>query len=221
MGFPGKNTGVGCHFLLQGVFLTQFLNLGLLYRRSPALQVDFLLTEPPAKPDKWIKSIFLFSNPHNVCVCVLSHFSHVWLFVTPWTIHGILQARILERVTMPSYRRSSQPRDWSPVSYGFCIGRRVLYYQSNLESPGSGGTFIQIILLPHPRQHSREKISQPLSVPFLPKGALHTLPVYWSTRWEHRPRKHRFREKESSACPLAITLHSKVSFVPHSCGVFW
>ena len=24
--FPGKNTGVGCHFLLQGIFLTQGLN---------------------------------------------------------------------------------------------------------------------------------------------------------------------------------------------------
>ena len=27
--FPGKNTGVGCHFLPQGIFLTQELNLGL------------------------------------------------------------------------------------------------------------------------------------------------------------------------------------------------
>ena len=27
---PGKNTGVGCHFLLQGIFLTQGLNLHLL-----------------------------------------------------------------------------------------------------------------------------------------------------------------------------------------------
>ena len=26
---PGKNTGVGCHFLLQGIFLTQRLNPGL------------------------------------------------------------------------------------------------------------------------------------------------------------------------------------------------
>ena len=26
---PGKNTGVGCHFLLQGIFLTQGLNLNL------------------------------------------------------------------------------------------------------------------------------------------------------------------------------------------------
>ena len=30
-----------------------------------------------------------------VCMCVLSHFSCIWLFATPWTILGILQARIL------------------------------------------------------------------------------------------------------------------------------
>ena len=28
--FPGKNTGMGCHFLLQGIFLTQGSNLSLL-----------------------------------------------------------------------------------------------------------------------------------------------------------------------------------------------
>ena len=28
--YPGKNTGVGCHFLLQGIFLTQGLNTCLL-----------------------------------------------------------------------------------------------------------------------------------------------------------------------------------------------
>ena len=33
MGFPGKNTGVGCHALLQGIFLTQGLNLRLLHCR--------------------------------------------------------------------------------------------------------------------------------------------------------------------------------------------
>ena len=44
--------------------------------------------------------------------------SHVQLFVTPWTVAhqaalsmGILQARILEWVAMPSSRGSSQPRD--------------------------------------------------------------------------------------------------------------
>ena len=34
MGFPGKSTGVGCHFLLQGIFLTQGLNTGLLHCRQ-------------------------------------------------------------------------------------------------------------------------------------------------------------------------------------------
>ena len=34
MGVPSKNTGVGCHFLLQGISLTQGLNLCLLYCRN-------------------------------------------------------------------------------------------------------------------------------------------------------------------------------------------
>ena len=32
--FPGKNTGVGCHFLLQEIFLTQESNSGLLHCRQ-------------------------------------------------------------------------------------------------------------------------------------------------------------------------------------------
>ena len=31
---PGKNTGVGCHFLLQGIFLTLGSNPGLLHSRQ-------------------------------------------------------------------------------------------------------------------------------------------------------------------------------------------
>ena len=42
---PGKNTGVGCHALLQGIFLTQGLNPG-----PPALQADSLPAELPGKP---------------------------------------------------------------------------------------------------------------------------------------------------------------------------
>ena len=33
-GFPGEHTGVGCHFLLQGIFSTQGLNPGLLHCRQ-------------------------------------------------------------------------------------------------------------------------------------------------------------------------------------------
>ena len=42
---PGKNTRVGCHALLQGIFPTQESK-----HRSPALQVDSLLSEPLGKP---------------------------------------------------------------------------------------------------------------------------------------------------------------------------
>ena len=37
---PGKNTGVGCHFLLQGVFPTQGLNLCLLNRQADSLPLS-------------------------------------------------------------------------------------------------------------------------------------------------------------------------------------
>ena len=53
--------------------------------------------------------------------CVLSHFSYVQLFVTPWTIAGqapLSMARILEWVAMSSSRGSSQLRDQTHISYG-------------------------------------------------------------------------------------------------------
>ena len=43
--FPGKSTGVGCHFLLPGIFLTQGLNPSLLH-----WQADSLSLAPPGKP---------------------------------------------------------------------------------------------------------------------------------------------------------------------------
>ena len=49
--FPGKNTGVGCHFLLWGIFPTQGLNPCLLHRRaSLATQ---LVKNPPAMQETW------------------------------------------------------------------------------------------------------------------------------------------------------------------------
>ena len=50
MGFSGRNTGLGCHFVLQGIFLTQGLNPHLLCPESPALKADSLPTEPLEKP---------------------------------------------------------------------------------------------------------------------------------------------------------------------------
>ena len=75
--------------------------------------------------------------------CVLSCFSRVQLFATPWTVahqtpvHGILQARILEWVALPSSRGSSQLKDWNCISYVSCIGRWVLYHYRPLGSARS------------------------------------------------------------------------------------
>ena len=46
--FPGKNTEVGYHFLLEGIFLTQRLNLSFFL--FPVLAAGFFTTEPPGKP---------------------------------------------------------------------------------------------------------------------------------------------------------------------------
>ena len=56
---PGKNTGLGCHALLQGIFPTQGSSrprdlpdpgIKPVFPTSSALQADSLSTEPPGKP---------------------------------------------------------------------------------------------------------------------------------------------------------------------------
>ena len=49
---------------------------------------------------------------------------------------GILQARILEWVAMPSSRGSSPPRDQTCVSCVSCIGRWILHLSHHLGSMG-------------------------------------------------------------------------------------
>ena len=51
------------------------------------------------------------------------------------SVHGILQARILEWVAMPTFKGSSRPRDWNCISYISCIGRQVLYHWATWEAP--------------------------------------------------------------------------------------
>ena len=76
----GKNTGVGSHSLLQGIFLTQGLNLGLLHCRQ-----IFLLSELPGKPhshqlvavslqaNKYLHGQILFSSVIQLCLTLRPH----------------------------------------------------------------------------------------------------------------------------------------------------
>ena len=44
------------------------------------------------------------------------------------SVHGILQARILEWVAISYSRGSSQPRDGTRVTCVSCMGRQILYH---------------------------------------------------------------------------------------------
>ena len=105
----------------------------------------------------WKKSSELFTLIWLViitwAICGLSLCSHVWLFVTPWTVAcqaplsmGILRARILEWVARPSSRGSSQPRDWTqgsnPVLPHCSL---ILYHLSHL-----GSTCKKVTILTRP-----------------------------------------------------------------------
>ena len=61
--FPGKATGMGCHFVLQRIFLTQGSNVHLLYH----LLGRFFITEPLGKPQVYFYKIFSLpeeESPH-------------------------------------------------------------------------------------------------------------------------------------------------------------
>ena len=85
-------------FVLQRLFQTQILSVKL-------------IIHPHSAPSENLINTFLVHPPQSLVSCVR-------LLVTPWTAArqaplsmGILQARILEWVAMPSSRGSSQPRD--------------------------------------------------------------------------------------------------------------
>ena len=135
---PGKNTGVGCHFLLQGILLTQGSNPGLWHCRqmlyplshqgSPASTLAVVKSVWPPKLLSGFKSLFYHLLVLCVCVCVCEVTQSCPILCGPRDcsplgapVCGILQAR-MEWVAIPFSRRFFWPRDRTRVS---CIaGRR-------------------------------------------------------------------------------------------------
>ena len=115
---PGKNTGGGYHFLLQGMFLIQRLNPHTSFQQ------------------RVFRYVFLFGDPKiRVCVCVRKCTcaqSHPTL-CNPMDcsppgscVHGISQAKTLEWVAISFSRGSFHPRDQTHVSCISCIGKCIL-----------------------------------------------------------------------------------------------
>ena len=70
--FPGKNTGVYCHFLLQGIFLTQGSNLGLLHCR----QILYHLSHREAQE---------IVKDRGACRDAIHRVAKNWTWVSDWT----------------------------------------------------------------------------------------------------------------------------------------
>ena len=103
---PGKNTGVGCHALLQGIFPTPGSNPRLM---SPTLLVDSLPSEPVGKPkNTGVGSLSLLQGNFP------TQGSNQGLLHCRWVLYQLSykeSPRILEWVVYPFSSRSSQPKN--------------------------------------------------------------------------------------------------------------
>ena len=88
--FPGKNTGVGSHFLFQGIFPTQGSNTCLLHWQ----EIFFFTTEPTEKP------VFPLTFSISAIALRRSCLTGVLLPGTEWVTSG----------EKPSHPRPTQPR---------------------------------------------------------------------------------------------------------------
>ena len=145
---PGKNTGVGCHFLLQRIFPTQGLNLGLPHCKQTLYHLSY---------QGKLKYTYIFISHTYISLCSemsgggggLVDFCNPMDHSLPGSsVPGILQARIWSELLFPSPGNLQPPplcpavRDQTWVS---CTGGRfftdwatkwVLWLLSSLLYPG-------------------------------------------------------------------------------------
>ena len=96
--FPGKNTGVGCHILLQEIFPTQGLNLSLLLWQADSFHWTF--TFFPHENDKytqssWYKTLLWFQHfKNNSKMCKIIVYYEGKLFYKLLYINLAIQASL-------------------------------------------------------------------------------------------------------------------------------
>ena len=79
--FPGKNTGVRCHFLLQEILQPQGLNPGLPYCR----QTLYLLSHQGRQPIFWANLLSFFISYFPMCLLLQLHYTAHYFQYTPYT----------------------------------------------------------------------------------------------------------------------------------------
>ena len=115
----------------------------------------------PPFPHYTLQTFLVWSQKDPKLFCPSDIFAH-WLQLCPtlWdlmdcglpgtSVCGIFQARILEWVALSSSRGSSQPRDWTHVSWVFCIGSGF-FTTVPLAKPNSHSPFSWLLGLKFPR----------------------------------------------------------------------
>ena len=204
---PGKNTGVGCHFLLQCMKVKS---------ESEVTQLCPTLSDPMdcSPPGSSIHGIFqvrvlewgaiAFSELISRVAQMVKNLPAIWevvvvgglvakscpTLVTPWTVacqaplFGIFQARILEWISISFSRGSSQPRNWTQVS---CIAGIFLYLLS------CEGTQVQSLGWEDP----------------LKKGmATHSSILAWRIPWTEEPGRLQSMESQRVRHDWASNTHS-------------
>ena len=88
-GFPGKNTGAGCYFLLQGILSTQGSNLHLLHLLH--WQADSLPLTPSGKPSK-ICRCYIINFKEKKNILVYFHFASLFPLSLPssWVLLSVI-----------------------------------------------------------------------------------------------------------------------------------
>ena len=94
----GKNTGVRCHALLQGTFLTQELSPYLWHLLH--LQTGSLPTEPPGKPQNTRRFIYIIPDTIGFNFVFVYLTKNVWQLCTWTTIKSQFQEIFFLRFIM-------------------------------------------------------------------------------------------------------------------------
>ena len=139
--FASKNTGAGCHFLLQGIFLTSGIKPG-----SPALLADSLSTEPLGKRYHlqswaWMRSPKQRENFPKGAIHSTTFQESSGLFSSVTTLENnrgkAATLSVLGRIVFgvgASSRQSKDPRKWDAktVHVLWCAAERTLVPNSSL-----------------------------------------------------------------------------------------
>ena len=110
--FPGKNTGIGCHFLLQGIFLTQGSKPCLLHWQADSLPLSHLGSPTAAHST--------LSNGH----CLKQKFFSVFLHVQ---VSGMTHVLFLTKNQDPRGNCEGQNVKEQGLNFSSCFIPSLLY----------------------------------------------------------------------------------------------